>query len=50
MQWQFLDAPVDGTVILTWQPQEQLGSNFASDGYVYSDAEVSFQSDVRGYV
>lgn len=50
MQWQFLDAPADGTLILTWQPTEQLGTNFASDGYVYGDVEQSFKSDVRGYV
>ena len=50
MQWQFLDAPQDGTLILTWQPLEHSGTHFASDGYIYGDAEQSFKSDVRGYV
>jgi hypothetical protein len=50
MQWQLLDAPADGTLLLTWQPLEQQGTNFSSDGYIYGDAEQSFKSDVRGYV
>lgn len=50
MQWQFLDAPQDGTLLLTWQPLEHSGTHFASDGYIYGDAEQSFKSDVRGYV
>lgn len=49
VQWQFLDAPPDGSVLLTWQPMEYLGNNFASDGYVWADAEQSFTSEVRGY-
>jgi len=50
VQWQFLDAPPDGTIFLTWQPTEYLQMNFASDGYVWSDVEQPFNSDVRGYV
>ncbi len=50
MQWQFLDAPTDGTLMLTWQPLEHSATHFASDGYIYGDAEQSFKSDVRGYV
>jgi hypothetical protein len=49
VQWQMLDCPADGTSLLTWQPQE-LGTNFASDGFVFHDQEQSFNSDVRGYV
>ena len=47
MQWQFLDAPADGT---SWQPLEHSGTHFASDGYIYGDPEQCFKSDVRGYV
>lgn len=50
MQWQFLDSPQDGTLVLTWQPLEYLNTNFASDGYIWADVEVSFKSEVRGYV
>ena len=50
MQWQMLDAPSDGTMLLVWQPLEYLGTNAASDGYVYADAEQVFKSEVRGYV
>lgn len=50
MQWQFLETPPDGTLMLTWQPLEYLGTNFASDGYIWADAEQIFKSEVRGYV
>ena len=50
MQWQLLDAPQDGTLMLTWQPLEHSGTHFGSDGYIYVDPEQSFKSDVRGYV
>ena len=50
MQWQFLDAPADGTLLLVWQPLEYMGTAFASDGYIYADAEQTFKSDVRGFV
>jgi Fungal domain of unknown function (DUF1750) len=49
VQWQFLDAPPDGSVLLTWQPLAYLGNNFASDGYVWADAEQPFTSEVGGY-
>lgn len=50
MQWQILDAPQDGSIMLVWQPLEYLGTNAASDGYVYADAEQYFESKVRGFV
>ena len=50
MQWQFLDAPADGTLLLVWQPVEYLGTAFGTDGYIYGDAEQTFKSEVRGYV
>ena len=50
MQWQFLDPPADGRLMLVWQPLEYLGTNFASDGYIWGDAEHAFKSEVRGFV
>ena len=50
VQWQFVDTPQDGTFMLVWQPLEHMGTNFSSDGYVWSDAEATFTSAVRGYV
>ncbi|OQD68620.1 hypothetical protein PENDEC_c033G03740 [Penicillium decumbens] len=49
MHWSFLDGPADGTVMLTWQPLAQLGTNFASDGYVWADVEQAFTFEARGY-
>jgi hypothetical protein len=50
VQWQFLDAPHDGSVFLVWQPLEYLDTNFASDGYVWADVEQAFSQEIRGYV
>ena len=50
MNWMFLDAPADGTVMLLWQPLNQLGTRFASDGYVWADPEQAFSQEHRGYV
>lgn len=50
MHWTFLDGPPDGTVMLTWQPQNHLGNNFASDGYIWADQEQAFTFESRGYV
>lgn len=52
VQWQYLSTPVDGTLLLAWQPTNQLGHNFASDGFVWSGPErgpLSI-SDDRGFV
>ncbi|EAS35765.3 uncharacterized protein CIMG_01119 [Coccidioides immitis RS] len=49
MHWMFLDAPPDGTVMLVWQPLNHLGTNFASDGYVWGDAEQVYTTESRGY-
>ena len=43
-------APPDGSVMLTWQPLNYLGTNFASDGYVWADVEQAFSFEARGYV
>jgi hypothetical protein len=51
MSWTFLDPPPpDGTTLLTWQPLAHLGTNFASDGYIWADAEQAFTFEARGYV
>ena len=49
VQWQFIEAPAEGTVLLVWQPLDYMGTNMASDGYVWGDAEQVAKSDVRGY-
>ncbi|KAI9789037.1 MAG: hypothetical protein M1816_006392 [Peltula sp. TS41687] len=49
MNWTFLDAPPDNTVLLVWQPS-QLGLNFASDGYIWADPEAPFSLEVKGCV
>lgn len=50
MHWTFLDGPPDGTTLLTWQPLAHLGTAFASDGYVWADAEQAYTFEARGYV
>lgn len=50
MNWMFLNAPADGSVMLVWQPLNQLGTQFASDGYVWADVEQAFSSEAKGYV
>ncbi|KAF7714776.1 Uncharacterized protein PECH_007325 [Penicillium ucsense] len=49
MRWTFLDGPQDGTVMLTWQPLNHLGTNFASDGYIWADPEQVFTFEARGF-
>ena len=46
MNWQFLDAPGDGTMMLEWQPQRQS----STDGYIWGDVERVYTTEVRGYV
>lgn len=35
---------------MQWQPLNHLGTNFASDGYVWADVEQAFTFEARGYV
>ncbi|KAA6413438.1 MAG: hypothetical protein FRX48_03184 [Lasallia pustulata] len=49
MNWVFLDAPTDGSLMLVWQPLNQVGIHFASDGYIWADAEQAFSLDSKGY-
>ena len=44
--WTFLDAPQDGTILLTWQPLSRLGTEFASDGYIWASGETYYQQDL----
>jgi hypothetical protein len=44
--WTYIDSPKDGSVLLTWQPLSRLGTEFASDGYVWAGPETYFQQDV----
>ncbi|PKS06495.1 hypothetical protein jhhlp_007243 [Lomentospora prolificans] len=44
--WTYLDGPVDGTILLTWQPLGRLGTNFASDGFVWASPEQYFKQDL----
>jgi len=50
VQWQFLEAPPDGSLFLTWQPLEYLDTSFASDGYIWADVEQVFSQEAHGYV
>ncbi|KAL8908399.1 MAG: hypothetical protein Q9207_000818 [Kuettlingeria erythrocarpa] len=47
--WRFLDCPSDGTSMLVWQPP-QMGTEFATDGYIWADAEMAYSSQTKGYV
>ncbi|KAL8999227.1 MAG: hypothetical protein Q9169_001892 [Polycauliona sp. 2 TL-2023] len=38
-----------GMMLLVWQPLSKLGIEFASDGYVWADAEQAFSSEARGH-
>jgi hypothetical protein len=44
--WTYLDVPADGTIILTWQPLARMGTNFASDGFVWAQPEHIFKQDI----
>jgi hypothetical protein len=50
MHWMMLDGPPDGSLMLVWQPLNHLGTNFATDGYVWADAEQAYNTTSRGYV
>jgi hypothetical protein len=50
VRWMFLDGPPDGSLLLVWQPLNHLGTNFASDGYVWADVEQIYTTEAKGYV
>ncbi|KAL8675051.1 MAG: hypothetical protein Q9168_000534 [Polycauliona sp. 1 TL-2023] len=37
-------------MLLVWQPLSKLNTEFASDGFVWADAEQAFSSEARGHV
>ncbi|KAL8963962.1 MAG: hypothetical protein Q9183_004811, partial [Haloplaca sp. 2 TL-2023] len=49
MVWMFIDCPGDGVMMLCWQPLAKRNIEFASDGYVWLDAESAFSSQTNGY-
>ncbi|KAI8690831.1 hypothetical protein NCS56_00074600 [Fusarium sp. Ph1] len=44
--WTYLEKPTDGTILLTWQPLQRLGSTFATDGYVWAPPEQLYKHDL----
>lgn len=44
--WTYLDKPDNGTTMLTWQPLQLMGTNFASDGYIWPPSEQYFTQDM----
>ena len=51
MNWTFINCPQDGEVMLTWQPTSQMGTQCASDGYIWTDTETNWTTpDKSGYV
>ncbi|KAM0481552.1 hypothetical protein ACHAPX_003663 [Trichoderma viride] len=44
--WTYLDKPADGTILLTWQPISRLGTNFATDGFVWAPPEQIYKHDL----
>lgn len=49
MSWQYLQAPPDGSIFLTFQPPQRQ-SAFASDGYVWVDPETVYTQELNGFV
>lgn len=49
MVWMFVETPRDGMSMLVWQPLARLGTDFASDGYIWADPEQAFSSQMKGY-
>ncbi|KAI9767434.1 MAG: hypothetical protein M1840_005663 [Geoglossum simile] len=47
--WTYLDAPPDGSLYLVWQPLLQMGTHFASDGYIWTDPEQAYTLEAKGY-
>lgn len=44
--WTYLEAPADGTCVLTWQPLARRGVEFASDGYIWPQNETVLRHDI----
>ncbi|KAF2478092.1 DUF1750-domain-containing protein [Lindgomyces ingoldianus] len=47
--WTYFQVPPPrGTVLLTWQPP-RMQTQYASDGIVWADPEMSYNTELRGY-
>ncbi|KAI5868316.1 DUF1750-domain-containing protein [Durotheca rogersii] len=44
--WTYIERPGDGAIYLTWQPLQQMGTSFASDGYIWPPQEQYLQQEV----
>lgn len=44
--WTYLDRPEVGNTMLTWQPLQLMGTQFASDGFIWPPAEQYFTQDM----
>lgn len=44
--WTYLDKPVDGTILMTWQPSQRMGSNFSTDGFIWAPPEQMYKHDL----
>ncbi|KAI1103969.1 DUF1750-domain-containing protein [Jackrogersella minutella] len=44
--WTYLDRPENGNLFLMWQPLQQMGINFASDGYIWPPQEQYLSQEV----
>ena len=49
MSWQYISAPQDGTVFLSWIGN-RMQNQFPTDGYVWVDPEQRYTQDFGGYV
>ena len=44
--WTYLDRPDNGSIFMTWQPLQMMGTNFASDGYIWPPQEQHMRQEV----
>lgn len=49
MSWQYLQAPQDGTLFLTWAGP-RTGNQFPTDGYLWAGQEEHLVQDYAGFV
>lgn len=44
--WTYIDKPENGQIFLTWQPLQLMGTNCASDGFIWPPQEQYFRHEV----
>ncbi|KAI0106213.1 hypothetical protein GGR51DRAFT_560017 [Nemania sp. FL0031] len=44
--WSYIDKPENGQVYLAWQPLQLMGTQFASDGFIWPPQEAYFTQEV----